>query len=96
MRHVSVQAAEAIIKEHRQGVLQQCLGFLGKCRYLDRELFSTLDFKHRQPDPGWWEKLILMLEAAETLEETQSPSFPIHFLMRRVTNQPEFFTLIVK
>jgi hypothetical protein len=37
-------------------------------------------------------KAYTYVQASETLEESRSPSFPIHFLMRPVTNQPGFFT----
>lgn len=91
MSHVSVEAAEAVIREYPQGVLQKCDG--SKVCLLDRILFSVDDFKHRQPDPSWWEKLVLMLKAAEhpTLEEEKTQFNPIHFLVRRVVTHSEFF-----
>jgi len=91
MSHVSSAAAEAIIRESPQGVLQQCQA--SKYCLLDRTLFSVDDFKHRRPDPSWWDKLVLMLKAAEhgTLEHEDHEFHPIHTLVHRVVTRPEFF-----
>jgi len=92
MSHVSAEAADAIIQEYPQGVLQPCDG--SKYSLLDRTLFSVDNFKLRQPDPSWWDKLILMLKVAEhgsALEEEGLHFHPIHFLVQKVVARPEFF-----
>lgn len=90
MSHVSVRAAEAIIEEYPQGVLEQCIG--SKYCLLDRTIFSVDAFKHRQPDASWYDKLILMLKAAEHVQLNEKTTFhPIHTLVHRVVTRAEFF-----
>ena len=91
MSHVSVGAAKVIIEEYPEGVLQKCIG--SKHSLLDRELFSVENFRDCQPKPCWWEKLVLMLRAAEhgTIEATPSSCHPIHTALRRALMNPDFF-----
>ena len=91
MSHVSVEAAERIIREYPQGVLQQCNG--SKHCLLDRALFSVEDFEHCQPHYSYWDKLVLMLKAVENenLDEENNKFHPIHTLVSRILTQSTFF-----
>jgi hypothetical protein len=91
MSHVPIKAAEAIIEEYPQGVLEPCFG--SKYCLLDRTLFAPDDLQRRQPAGSWFEKLILMLKSAElvTRNDKSTTFHPIHTLIRRIMTRSEFF-----
>lgn len=86
MSHVSFEAAQAIIREYPLGVLQQCTG--SEYCLLDQTLFVVDNIEQ----PQLWDKLVVMLKAAEHSSLDEKKDFhPIHTLVHRVVTRSEFF-----
>mmetsp|Transcript_18515 Transcript_18515/g.26151 ORF Transcript_18515/g.26151 Transcript_18515/m.26151 type:complete len:396 (-) Transcript_18515:229-1416(-) len=92
---VTEEGARLLLEKFPQGVLQ---GVTDNARIecpLDTMLFSPVFTESRSPDNQWWQKLKLMLMVAEygTVSSTsERKHHPIHILLDRVLENPNFFT----
>jgi len=91
--HVTAQAANVLLEEYPQGVLQPKAGVSSDLCPLDSMIFSTCDMRSQSPDHQWWGKLKLMLMVSEhgTVNTLSGHVFhPVHTLLKRVLNNSSY------